>query len=198
MKRLLLWKQLFKQGAKAREARGLSDVSKGLSKNSPSLSGDKKKEIAQEIGFDLPKVGSYGRVATAGASFGFVILIIAAQFAHPSSPLYAIKQGTDEIRSIIQPGFEKNDDKSEQNEDRDSSQEINDDTTENYDDSERSAGENETEAEGSEDESRNEVENTEDVEKVEVQSQETEKPEDSEDPAQPESEDSGESQESED
>lgn len=121
--------ELKSLGVEQDEAKELEELAKLVGGSSPALSKDTKKRIAQEIGFKPVAIGSYRRLATAGASIGLVLLVIVSQFARPGSALYAIKQKTDEVRVLIQPGFDKEDLDKERA--KDSDQDDHKDTVEN-------------------------------------------------------------------
>lgn len=103
-------KRQFKQaGSSKTEADSLSKLADNISNVLPSLDPQIKQEIAQQIGFkpvrNIPKL----RLGLAGATAVFAILIVSAQSALPGSVLYALKRGSEEIRVIVQPGFNQDD-----------------------------------------------------------------------------------------
>ncbi len=105
MKNIRLNRQLRKAGATRQEARDLSAVTSDLRDSVPHLDTSVKHQIAQDIGLRQRPIYAKPRFALAGALAAIVILSIAAQFAQPGSPLYALKRATEEVRVIIQPSF---------------------------------------------------------------------------------------------
>jgi len=105
MKNIRLNRQLRKAGATRQEARQLSAITSDLRDAVPHLDASVKHQIAQDIGLRQRPIYAKPRFAVAGAFAAIVILSIAAQFAQPGSPLYALKRATEEVRVIIQPSF---------------------------------------------------------------------------------------------
>ncbi|MBC7868742.1 hypothetical protein H7X69_00995 [Candidatus Saccharibacteria bacterium] len=105
MKNIRLNRQLRKAGATRQEARELSDITNDLRDSVPHLDVSVKRQIAQQIGFSQTPIYAKPRFAMVGAFATIMVLSIAAQFAQPSSPLYAIKRATEEVRVILQPSF---------------------------------------------------------------------------------------------
>ena len=105
MKNIRLNRQLRKAGATRQEARELSAITSDLRNSVPHLDASVKQQIAQQIGLRQRPIYAKPRFAVAGALAAIVILSIAAQFAQPGSPLYALKRATEEVRVIIQPSF---------------------------------------------------------------------------------------------
>ena len=105
MKNIILKRQLRKAGATRQEARELSDISNDLRSSVPHLGTSVKHQIAQDIGLRQRPIYAKPRFALAGAFAVIVMLSVAAQFAQPSSPLYALKRATEEVRVILQPSF---------------------------------------------------------------------------------------------
>lgn len=107
MKKFILNRQLLKNSKSKSEVSQLSSLANKIGDTSPKLSKEQKNQIAVSIGFKPAKVGSYPKISTVGATLAFLLLIFAAQFARPGSNLYALKQKTEEVREIIQPGYTK-------------------------------------------------------------------------------------------
>ncbi len=112
MKYFNLKRQLKSQGASAKDAKALSGVAKNVSKAElPGLSPEAKKRIAAEIGIESSPLGFFTvpRLAIGGALAIFALLIGFSQAALPGSPLYSLKRGTEEVRLLLQPGFNQQD-----------------------------------------------------------------------------------------
>ncbi len=105
MKNIILKKQLRTAGATRQEARDLSAIINDLRDSVPHLNASVKRQIAQQIGLKPKPIYTKPRFALAGAFVALIILSIAAQFAQPGSPLYALKHATEEVRVILQPSF---------------------------------------------------------------------------------------------
>ena len=109
MKNIFLKRQLKQQGASAKDVKDLAGVSSELKDAAPNLDPKVKKQIAEKIGFKPVRVSNGFRWATGGAFASLLTLVIVAQSAQPGSVLYALKRGTEEVRVIIQPGFDEED-----------------------------------------------------------------------------------------
>lgn len=109
MKNYFTKRQLLHQGASPEDANELARIAKDLRGSVPGLNPDVKKQIAQDIGFKPAKNTTNLRFATAGAFVALVVLSVVAQSAQPGSVLYALKRGTEEVRVILQPGFDEDD-----------------------------------------------------------------------------------------
>lgn len=107
MKNTRLQNQLRRSGATKQESLELASVASRLHGSVPHLSATAKDQIAQQIGIRLVPVYKRPRFALAGAFVGLLILSIAAQFAQPGSPLYALKRVTQEVRVILQPSYKE-------------------------------------------------------------------------------------------
>lgn len=105
MKNIRLNRQLRKAGATRQEARELSGMTNDLRDSVPHLDVSIKRHIGQQIGLRQTPHYARPRFALAGAFAALIILSIAAQFAQPGSPLYALKRATQEVRVILQPSF---------------------------------------------------------------------------------------------
>lgn len=105
MKNIRLNRQLRKAGATRQEARELSAITSDLRSSVPHLDASVKHQIAQDIGLRQRSAYAKPRFALAGALAVIVMLSVAAQFAQPGSPLYALKRATEEVRVILQPSF---------------------------------------------------------------------------------------------
>ena len=101
--------QLKDMGSSKDESRRLADLANELNSITPPLGKATKNRIANEIGFKptntIPKL----RLSLAGAMAIFVMLIVLAQSATPGSVLYALKRGSEEVRVLVQPGFDDSD-----------------------------------------------------------------------------------------
>lgn len=109
MKKLFLKLQLRRQGVPKEEVDDLSTVAKQLETSVPRLTGEAKARIAKEVGFRPLRINHLLRYSTAGAFATLLILVFVAQSAQPGSVLYALKRGTEEVRVIVQPGFDRDD-----------------------------------------------------------------------------------------
>lgn len=109
MKNYFIKKQLVDQGESAKDAKELADVAQKLHGAYPQLSTEAKKQIAHDIGFTQAKTTTSFRFATAGAFAVLLVLVLFAQSAQPGSVLYALKRGSEEVRLVLQPGFDDDD-----------------------------------------------------------------------------------------
>lgn len=110
MKNLLLRRQLRRQGATSQDAKLLSSIADTLSVITPSgLSSSAKKQIAADLGFTSRRHIATPKLAFASLAAVFAILIVLAQGAQPGSVLYALKRGSEEVRTVVQPGFNQED-----------------------------------------------------------------------------------------
>lgn len=105
MRNIRLWWQLKRSGTSRADRAAMMAVAKKLQHDNTHLSRHAKDAIAEQIGFKPVHVRFHHRLQTAGAAVAFVAVIIVAQFAHPGSPLYALKRGTQHVRAIIQPSY---------------------------------------------------------------------------------------------
>lgn len=106
MKDKHLRKQLRNVGANKTEADALAELAFSLSATKPrGLSRAAKERIVE----DLPiKAENHHPVrwALAGSMAGFaVVLVFIAQSALPGSWLYDVKRGSEEVRTLVQPGY---------------------------------------------------------------------------------------------
>lgn len=129
MKNIFLKRQLKSQGASPKDAEELSGLSAELYGLTPNLDPKAKRKIADEIGFKPIRVGYGFRWATGSAFLALITLVIVAQSAKPGSVLYALKRGTEEVRVIVQPGFDKEDLKQRREEEK---KQIDDDKSEGH------------------------------------------------------------------
>ena len=73
----------------------------------PNLSNKTRRAIAQIPG-GKSKAPFITFVSLGSAFAVFLVLVVAAQFALPGSPLYGIKRGTEYVRALIQPTYKEN------------------------------------------------------------------------------------------
>lgn len=111
MKNIILRWQLRQQGASAKDAKALSSVAKNVGRaDSPGLSSDAKKRIAAEIGIaNRWQFVTIPRLAIGGALALFAVVVAFSQSALPGTPLYSIKRGSEQVRLLVQPGFNQQD-----------------------------------------------------------------------------------------
>ncbi len=110
MRNIFLKWQLRRSGAKTEEAKELVKIASQLKDTVPHLDRQAKKAIAHDVGFKAHRTSNRLRYATAfGLSLLLVVLTVIAQSAQPGSLLYALKRGSEEVRVIVQPGFDEDD-----------------------------------------------------------------------------------------
>ncbi len=90
--------------SKQETARLLAIAKRIQAVEAPQLSEATKARIAR-IAEPRHRTSFYVGWSFAGAFGLFIALVIGAQFSSPSSPLYAIKVGTEQIRALIQPEY---------------------------------------------------------------------------------------------
>lgn len=167
MKNIFLKRQLERQGASTKDATELAGVSDELKDVIPNLDPKAKKQIAQEIGFKPVRVSNSFRWATGGAFVSLLALVVVAQSAQPGSVLYALKRGTEEVRVIVQPGFDEEDLKQRRQDEqkKDDNKSEDQQGADLHDDSNQD--DDRSESDDSHQEEENEVQNPEDPKKVE-------------------------------
>lgn len=110
MKKLLLKLQLRTTGANAAEADAMARIAAAIGSDVPGLSGAAKQRIADEIGFSTKKtLITAPRLVFASIAIIFVALLLLAQSAKPGQILYGLKRGSEQVRVIVQPGFNQTD-----------------------------------------------------------------------------------------
>jgi hypothetical protein len=124
MKNLLLRRELKRQGATSKDAESMLSIAQVLSLDVPSLPAEVKKQIAHDIGFKPQRQIIKPRFAIAGATAAFVVLIVLSQSAQPGSTLYALKRGSEEVRTVVQPGFNHEDLQQRREDERNKAAEI--------------------------------------------------------------------------
>lgn len=109
MKRLALYWQLRRAGVAHTEARDLARLAATIPAV-PALSSTAKQRIAEELGIAPVRFIHPIRYATAGGLLVLAALVGVSQSAQPSTPvLYTIKRGSEEVRVLLQPGFDRAD-----------------------------------------------------------------------------------------
>ena len=107
MKKLILWWQLKKSGMHPDEYRELDAVARQLKLQDVHLSREAKDDIAEQIGFKPVHIKLRHHVQFASGFALFALLVVAAQFSHSGSPLYALKRGTQNVRAVVQPSYKQ-------------------------------------------------------------------------------------------
>jgi hypothetical protein len=80
-----------------------------LAASTPGLSAEAKSRIADEIGLKPRMLFVTPRLALASVAILFVAILVLAQYAKPGQTLYSLKRGTQQVRVIVQPGFNQDD-----------------------------------------------------------------------------------------
>ena len=76
--------------------------------NAVSFDKKAKAQIAEQLGIGKEYRHQESLIFAKFASvFAIAGIIVIAQWAKPGQTLYTVKQGTDEVRSVVQPGFRK-------------------------------------------------------------------------------------------
>ena len=107
MKQYMLRRQLRALGATKNEQDSLQKLANSIAQSQvvPHLDPESKEHIAHTIGIPTHKDHRATLLVSATSFAVLTLLIVSAQFASPGSALDSIKQGTDQVRSVIQPGF---------------------------------------------------------------------------------------------
>ncbi len=109
MKNKILRWQLRRQGTSPKEADSLAKLAQALSVSLPELHPETKKQIAEDLGFKPRYPIIKPKFAIAGTAAAFVVLVVISQSAQPGSTLYALKRGSEQVRTVVQPGFNQED-----------------------------------------------------------------------------------------
>lgn len=107
MKDYRLKQELLRTKADEAELDGLLKVASELKQaDKPVLSDTTRNKIKALSGTPRrwPVITTW---SLAGSMAVFLVLLISAQYAVPGSPLYWLKQGSEEVRAFIQPGFKE-------------------------------------------------------------------------------------------
>ncbi len=156
---ILLWWQLKRNGMPDSQFRDLNAVAHQLKPLDVHLSREAKDAIAEQIGFKPVHVKTRRRMEMAGAFTILLFLTVAAQFANPGSPLYALKRGTQNVRAIVQPSYkqELEQEREQEREENRTEERANDDRQRGDDDSRGSNGDSDSDSsDGSDSNSRDE------------------------------------------
>jgi hypothetical protein len=109
MKNLLLRMQLRRQGATREEAKALAEIANKIGVSTSGLIPQAKSRIARGIGFKQRGHRVNYRLVLGGSFAALAIMVVVAQSALPGSPLYALKRGSEEVRTVVEPGFNDDD-----------------------------------------------------------------------------------------
>jgi len=107
MKQNQLKKDLSASSAKQKDIQKMMGVVETLqSTQLPSLS-DATRHKIEAIPGNKSRAPLFTFVSLGSAFAVFLVMVFAAQFALPGSPLYGIKRGTEYIRALIQPSYKE-------------------------------------------------------------------------------------------
>jgi len=107
MKKYILKKQLKEEVLSDRELAELLAIVEELETVPLATLSNKTKLKIKVIAGEPSKVPRITFWSLAGSFSVFVVLLVAAQYATPGTPLYGIKQGSDYIRALIQPSYKE-------------------------------------------------------------------------------------------